>query len=395
MLGSEPSPNHAKEGGSEAVELVLGHQRLVDPGGSETYLLTLAEHLQRLGHEVTIFAIEAGEMAQAASSRGLRVTTVEHELPRECDGVVAQDGVVSLILAERYPATSQLFVAHAPGIDLQRPPQLEGVVSAVIALNDRVAKRLGGLAQQHEIVRLRQPIDVHRFVPRGNPRSVPEQVLVLSNRLRESERERLANVCNATGIRLDRVGSPGRSSTTPELDIAASDITIAHGRGALEGMASGRAVYVLDHWGGDGWVTPASYPMLEANGFAGGATREPIDGERLSRDLAAYRREMGTVNRQLACVNHHAMDHACELVSLFRRTSRRRPPPNAPLREMARLVRVQWQTEGRCAAFAAESEALREQLDQERKQMAAFQRTRRYRLAQLLARPLDALRRRR
>jgi hypothetical protein len=384
------------------VELVLGHHTLKAPGGSETYLLTTAEHLQRLGHEVTILALEAGEMAQLAAARGLRVCTAEQELPPTCDGVVAQDGVVSLSLAARYPDASQLFVAHAPGIDLQRPVQLDGVVSAVIVLNDRVARRLNGLALQHEVVRLRQPIDVHRFALRRDPRPAPERVLLLSNYLRGSPREMLTRACADAGMRFEQVGWPGRHSTTPELDIAASDIVVGHGRAALEGMASGRAVYVLDQDGGDGWVTPASYPKLESNGFAGAASDGLIDSDRVRRDLSAYRPEMGLVNRHLAFANHHAMDHACELVALLRRQSPTGSRPNAPLREMARLVRLQWQTEDRLGALRYENELLRDALERERvragaahQQLTAFQRTRRHRLASLLGRPLDALRRRR
>jgi len=390
------------------VELVLGHQKFVSPGGSETYLLTVAEQLQRLGHDVMIFTVEAGGMAQVASARGVRVSSAEHELPDSCDGVLAQDGVVSLILAERYPSAAQLFIAHAPGIDLQRPVQLHGVVSAVVVLNDRVAKRLEGLAYEHELVRLRQPIDLHRFTPRGGPRATAEHVLLLSNYLRGSERETLARACTEAGLRLEHVGLPGRPSTTPELDIAASDITVGRGRAAVEGMASGRAVYVLDRGGGDGWVTPASYPAIEANGFAGLSSNDTIDGTRLRAELAAYRPEMGLLNRQLACKNHHAMEHARDLVSLLRRMSSgsTRPRQAAPLREMARLVRLQWQTESRCSMLAAENEALRDQMERDSRraraeataiheQLAAFRRTRRYRLASLLARPLDALRRRR
>ncbi len=389
------------------MELVLGHQKLAAAGGTETYLLTVAEQLQRLGHEVTIFALEAGEMAQVASARGLRVVTAEHELPASCDGVVAQDAVVSLVLAERYPGTVQVFVAHAPGADFHRPVQLDGVISVVVVLNDRVAGRLDGLARQHEIVRLRQPIDVQRFTPRGGPRAAPKRVLLVSNYVQGRERDMLARTCADAGLRLEHLGLHGRPSSTPELEIAASDITVGHGRAALEGMASGRAVYILHGSSGDGWVTPSAYPAFEADGFAGAASDDTVDGARLRRDLAGYRREMGVVNRQLVFAHHHALDHARDLVVLLRRLSPSTPPaPSAPLREMARLVRLQWQTEGRCAALAAENSALRDELDRERgrahaeavaihEELAAFRRTRRYRLASLLARPLEALRRRR
>jgi hypothetical protein len=392
-------------GSIAAVELVLGHQKLAAAGGTETYLLTVAEQLQRLGHDVTIFALEAGEMAHVAATRGLRVVTAEHELPATCDGLLAQDAVVSLILAERYPGTVQVFVAHAPGVDFQRPVQLDGVISAVVVLNDRVAGRLDGLALQHEVVRLRQPIDVQRFTPRGGPSAAPAHVVLVSNYVQGREREMLARTCARAGLKLKHLGLHGRPTTTPELDIAACDITVGHGRAALEGMASGRAVYILHRASGDGWVTPSSYPAFEADGFAGAASDDTIDGARLQRDLAGYRPEMGVVNRQLAFSHHHALDHARDLVVLLRRLSpSTRPPSRAPLREMARLVRMQWQTEGRYAALAIENESLREQLEQERArahsealaihaELDAFRRTRRYRLASLLARPVEALRR--
>jgi hypothetical protein len=197
------------------------------------------------------------------------------------------------------------------------------------------------------------------------------------------------------------VGLTGRPSVAPESEIAASDITVGYGRGALEGMASGRAVYVFGEWGGDGWVTPDSYPALEANGFAGSATETAVDVERLRADLAAYSPDMGQVNRQLAWSHHHAMDHASELAALFRRLAPTGPRPQLPMREMARLVRLQWQTEGRANTLAAENLALRGALEREReagdaarRDVAALQATRRYRLASLLARPLELLRRR-
>jgi hypothetical protein len=399
------------------VELVLGQQTLDGPGGSETYLLTVAEQLQRLGHEVTIFVVDAGDMTRVASERGLRVALSEHELPRSCGGVLAQDAVVAPLLAARYPGVVQLYVAHGPGVDVARPPQLDGMISAVVALNDRVIGRLDGLARRHEVVRLRQPIDIHRFTPRGDSRAVAESAVLVSNYLDGAERAALTDTCADVAVRLEHIGVRGRRSMVPEVDMAAVDIIFGHGRAALEGMACGRAVYVVHRWGRDGWVTPDSYGAFEADGFAGQAGEVVIDDAQLRRDLAEYRPAMGRDNRRLVVRGHHALDHARELVVLLRRLS---PSPRAsrvePAREMARLVRLQWQTEQRCHVFATEtaalraetaalrleSTALREQLERERRDFAALRgeleavrRTRRYRVAQLLARPLDVLRRRR
>ena len=69
---------HGKEGvaGSSPAEgsirLVLGHEIFASLGGAETYLLTVAEHLERLGHEVTVRTRQPGEATTVARDRGLR-----------------------------------------------------------------------------------------------------------------------------------------------------------------------------------------------------------------------------------------------------------------------------------------------------------------------------------
>jgi cysteinyl-tRNA synthetase len=85
------------------MRVVLGTHHLIAAGGSDTYLVTVAEHLQRLGHEVTIHALEQGEMADRARGRGLPVAAGERELPEACEAVLSQDAVTAYELAERYP----------------------------------------------------------------------------------------------------------------------------------------------------------------------------------------------------------------------------------------------------------------------------------------------------
>src|SRR5919108_148728 len=122
------------------MRLVLANQLLCGPGGSETYLLTVADQLQRMGHDVTLYALELGDTAELAAERGLRVTADAAELPAEAEGVLVQDGVTAYTLASRYPGAARVFVAHSNWFDLQRPPQLPDVCQAVVVLNDRVGR---------------------------------------------------------------------------------------------------------------------------------------------------------------------------------------------------------------------------------------------------------------
>jgi hypothetical protein len=57
--------------GVDDVEIVLAALALDGAGGMQTYLLTVAPHLERLGHEVTLYSLRASRAARALSG-GLR-----------------------------------------------------------------------------------------------------------------------------------------------------------------------------------------------------------------------------------------------------------------------------------------------------------------------------------
>jgi hypothetical protein len=125
---------------------------------------------------------------------------------------------------------------------------------------------------------------------------------------------------------------------------------VAKGRAALDAMACGRAVYVFDTFGGDGWVTPKLYAPLEADNFAGQATDRVIDAAALARDLSDYRQEMGVVNRDLALQHHSARDQVIALLSAIGERRQQDGSP-APLQELARLTAMQWSWEETARQF--------------------------------------------
>jgi hypothetical protein len=131
------------------VEILLGTQA-VEP---RSYLVTVTEHLERLGHEVRVFSAEP-----LPSPEELRVVGVERDLPLAPDVIYSQDAEAALLLADLYPLTPQLFAAHGDRADVWLPPQLAGVVTRVVVFDDRTAERVRAAALPQQLVRLRRPL---------------------------------------------------------------------------------------------------------------------------------------------------------------------------------------------------------------------------------------------
>jgi hypothetical protein len=368
-------------------------------GGSESYLLTVAEQCDRLGHEVVIYTPEPEDGAEAARERGIAVIE-EAGLEGGYDAALVQDAGVSFQIADLYPCLPQLFVAHSAMFDLQAPPQLEGMVGAVVALNDRVAQRMRSYATKTEVVRLRQPIDTERFVPRGTLPEVPRRALLLSNAPGLDRVEMIEAACAEAGLELLRLGGLSGRATDVRPALAEVEIVIGYGRSILEAMALGRAAYVYDWKGGDGWITPESYPAIEADGIAGGAEVATVDIARLSNDLRRYSPTMGPVNRDLVAAHHRANVHVQELLRLFERL-RVKPAPRSrtPLQEMARLVRLEWRARLEVNGLMHENGHLREHLRKSEERVGEAQRAAAREVARVyeasvswrLTRPLRAL----
>ncbi|MGH2951378.1 MAG: hypothetical protein ACRDKX_04965 [Solirubrobacterales bacterium] len=376
------------------MRILLVNQQWPAFGGSETYLLTIAAPLQRLGHEVLLYAPAGGETVDAARERGIALATRTGELPDDPHAVITQDGEGAYAMAERYPDAVRPYVIHSSVFEPQRPPQLRDVCHLIIALNGGMYDQATSLGLATPVTRLTQPVDLDRFTDRGGRGGGLRRVLMLGNHWGGPgyrNYEAVAATCGALGAEVDLVGVGGRVSTTPEIEIASSDVVIGLGRCVVEAMASARAAYVFGNTGGDGWVTPEGYQSMEALGFAGGSDGVAIDARRLRADLERFDADMGQVNRQLAIAHHDAHRHAAALVGLIEQLEPKPVADPAALAVLARLVRVQWETESRVALAEADSRRLRVDVGGLRAELDQ----RRHRLARALARPLDAVRRRR
>jgi hypothetical protein len=169
----------------------------------------------------------------------------------------------------------------------------------------------------------------------------------MSSYLRGARRDRLRSAWKRSGIECVHVGAPDNIQLDPRPEMSKADIVVGKARAVLEAMSCGRAVYVYDQFGSDGWVTADSYPAFEADHFAGQATPAPREPAELIADLAAYDPQMGVTNAELVRTHHGARHHAMELVAILRGGHEHKSDGTEPLAELARLARASSRAEAR------------------------------------------------
>ena len=381
-------------GTNHGMKVVLGRQLLAVLGGSVTYALTVARELERLGHDVTLVGEELGIGAAVARDRGIRVAHLD-EAPSACDAVIAHDLPMAAALAAKNADARRAFVIHADGWDLELPPLVPGHVDVVVACSDRFAARAHALPLEAPIVRLREPIDTDAYLFTKTLPERPRRALIVSNYLQGERRRMLVDAWESAGIECVQAGTPADVVVDLGSALESADIVVAKGRAALEGMCAGRAVYLYDHYGGDGWVTPDNYPAFEADHFAGQATPRPRTGADLVADLADYSPEMGIANHELVRSNHGARHHTIELVALLRGPYVREPDQVDVTAEVARLARASGRAELRSAELwrrmtAAEAQAV--EAERELGDARDLLHTKRVRAGLALGRAADRLR---
>lgn len=341
------------------MRLLLATNGLSQLGGSETYLLTLGQHLQGLGHEVRVLEGPGGQGTLAAEA-GLLTVDRAGALDLRPDRALVQDAIVAGEVAAAWPDVPQLFVVHSTIHDLQDTSAVPSSVSTYLVLNDLTGSRVEALAGDRTVVRLTQPIDLDRFRPGPPIRDTPRRLLLFGNNAPQGRHEALVAACAERGIEVARLGTAaGRTTSDPVDDIHAADIVVGYGRCILEAMACGRAALVFDRFGSDGWVDVDTYPALESKGFNGLAGLDEAGRTDFGALLDAYESRRGWVGIDLARRHHNAKRHAVAVVEVLEGMG----PVDAADPDLsftlARVWREQWRWETQAIGYLAELNRLR------------------------------------
>jgi len=258
------------------MRILLMNNHLVEAGGTETWMLTMARELVRRKHEVTAFTFYVGKFAERMPCSVV-------------SGVRANDYDLAIVNHQtcwkvaRQLNAKRIFTSHSAYLD-----ELEGYpddAETVVCVSDEIRQKRGRGVVIHN------GIDLTAYRPVYRINSRPERILYLG----KSQASPAFDVIRQS-FRDHTLTSIDPARDTAE-QINENDVVIGYGRSALEGIACGRAVlsadcrdYMSDRCVGGGMVTRSNFRKLATHNFTG--RNDPIifstNFNLMSRELVFY-----------------------------------------------------------------------------------------------------------
>lgn len=332
------------------MRILIGTHQYYAYWGSETFTFTLACALRASGNEVTLYSPYCGgEIVRQTRRFGIAVVdTLDGVKEHPCDVLQVSHSLVALELRAILPSTPMTFLSHGVLPWLEQPPEEDLNIYRYLAVSEEVRENLLQRAVPPEkIAVFRNLIDTERFAPHSRINDSPRKVLISSGRMDPLTRRTIEAACERMGLQLSSIGQDGVRQVYPERSMNRADICISLGRGILESMACGRAAFVLDYNGGDGFVTSENIDEVQKCNFSGRRYQIRYDVDGLCREFSKYRAEMGETNRRLIEERFSVRTQLKDWLQLYRTALTDRPgPPLATRRidfhrEALRITREQ------------------------------------------------------
>jgi hypothetical protein len=244
------------------LRVLLTNCWLAERGGTELYVRDLAIGLLRAGHRPAVWSPILGEVAADLRAAGIPVFDDLAAVAPAPDLVHCQHGDETRAALSRFPDVPGVYVQHDAEAWQDQVPSHPRLLRWA-AVDELCRERLlaSGIDPDRVSV-VPNSVDLERF-PRREPLPVrPRRALLFANTAREDTYLPVVrDACATAGLELDVAGiGVGAVTQRPEELLVRYDLVLAKGRAALEALAVGCAVVVLDQRGIAGMVTSDRLP---------------------------------------------------------------------------------------------------------------------------------------
>lgn len=275
------------------MDILIGTNHLENFSGSEMICLEMAAHFLARGHRVTVFANVAGNPVARVLRDHMKVellTEPARVQPLAFDLVYLQHHVAGLF--DYAPnAGTRARTAFVFGKLGRRTFMQSGgwrherlLADGYFANSELTAEALAALRVEAPVTLFHNAAPEAFFRPAAVHAPAPRSILVITNHEDPALMGAVDRLSSTYDVR--HVGSGGERGrrVTPEM-IHASDVAVSIGKTVPYALAARVPVYVYDHFGGPGYLTPDSFARAARYNFTGRCCERRLDAEALAREI--------------------------------------------------------------------------------------------------------------
>lgn len=268
--------------------------------GTEIIVRDFALRLSERGHEVAVYSPSIGPLADELRGQGIPVVDNLLEIDRSPDVIHGHHMPATAEAILAFPHTPAIWVCHDSTSWYDRPPRFQQV-RRLFAVDETCRARLINVEHvpAEEIGILPNAVDLRRCI--GRPAVLPVKPRRAISLVKHSGlTDILREACDHFGLLFQAYGhGVGRPVDNIEELCVEADIVFATARTALEAMATGAAVVLVDGRGFGGLVTSATYEQGRRFNFGLGMLTRETTASGLIEAIASYdAADAATVSRR-------------------------------------------------------------------------------------------------
>ena len=302
------------------MRVLLTNNTLKWRAGTELYVLDVARRLKQLGHEPVAYSSCLGEVAELLAQAGVPVVGDLLDLPFRPDIIHGHHHIETMTALASLPAVPAVYFCHG-SVPWQEMPPVFPRILRYVAVDEACRERIVREAKIpfDNIRLLLNFVDTDIFRPRHPLPPTPARALIFSNYAGEGNYAAAVRAaCQQFGITLEMRGLESGNPTNEPHDLLQHyDIVFAKARSAIEAMAVGCAVVLLDIAGLGPMVTTANFTRLRPNNFGFRTLVDEPTVENISKAIQGY--DPNDAARVRARVRHEAnmADAVNEIVRIY------------------------------------------------------------------------------
>lgn len=302
------------------MRVLLTNNTLDARAGTELYLFDVARRLKQLGHEPVAYSPHLGKVAQLLVQAGVPVVGNLADLPFRPDIIHGHHHVATMTALASLPNIPAIYFCHG-SVPWQEMPPVFPRILHYVAVDEACRERIVREAKVpfDKIPLLLNFVDTDVFRPRPSLSSRPTRALVLSNNASpENYTAAVRAACEQCGITLDVRGiSSGNPTDEPEILLQNYDIVFAKARTAIEAMAVGCAVVLIDAAGLGPMVTTANFARLRPNNFGFRTLVDKPTVENIAKAIQTYNPADAGRVRDLVRTEANMSDAVSEIARMY------------------------------------------------------------------------------